>query len=78
MAGLQSQLDALNNLVKMMNNLDDGKDGKKGSGGPSTPEPGNKSGGRRRAGQKIRGLTNQTGFVDGNANGIINFKDVKG
>ncbi|WJX96252.1 hypothetical protein P8452_77484 [Trifolium repens] len=86
MADLQQKLDALKGLVGVLNSMDDGEENTQ-NGSPSTPRnynqiplPGrNRSKGKynNSGKQNIKGLSNQTGFTEGNANGAINFGDLR-
>lgn len=81
MADLQQKLDALKGLVGVLNSMDDA--GETQNAPPPrqpnlqpTPVPGrNRFSGKynNMATQTIKGLSNQTGFTEGNANGAINF-----
>lgn len=85
MADFQQKLDALKGLVGVLNSM--GDDGHENGDSPSTPhnyhptpQPERKrsSGKYSNTGhQNIKGLSNQTGFTEGNANGAINFGDLK-
>ncbi|XP_027332735.1 uncharacterized protein LOC113847694 [Abrus precatorius] len=81
MADLQQKLDALKGLVGVLNSIeeDEPQNGTPPNNpnvnGPA-PMPGrNRSFGKynNTGNQKIKGLSNQTGFTKGNANGAINF-----
>lgn len=86
MGELQQKLNALKGLVGVLNSMDDdGSETQNGSPAAPpnyhpTPMPGRN---RRSSGkynntgkQNIKGLSNQTGFTEGNANGAINFGDL--
>lgn len=82
MADLQQKLDALKGLVGVLNNMDEGEThNNNATSSPNNshspaPMPGrNRSVGKynNSGTQKIKGLSNQTGFTEGNANGAINF-----
>ncbi|KAK7348075.1 hypothetical protein VNO80_22624 [Phaseolus coccineus] len=86
MSDLQQKLEALKGLVGVLNSMDEEESNQSAT-------PGNNNGaseaagtGRRRrsvgkynntGNQKIKGLSNQTGFTEGNANGAINFGDLQ-
>ncbi|CAJ1940863.1 unnamed protein product [Sphenostylis stenocarpa] len=86
MADLQQKLDALKSLVGVLNSMDEGETEQN----PTPPNSSGASAaartGRSRSrsvgkynntgNQKIKGLSNQTGFTEGNANGAINFGDL--
>jgi len=87
MADLQQKLDALKGLVGVLNSMDDGESESQ-NGSPSrpqnhnaTPLPGrnrsNKAKYNNTGKQNIKGLSNQTGVTEGNANGAINFGDLR-
>ncbi|XP_020228651.1 uncharacterized protein LOC109809687 [Cajanus cajan] len=75
MSNLQQNLETLQFLVGVVNSMDEGES-HNNPHDPAPPVPGrnrfigkyNNSGN-----QKIKGLSNQTGFTEGNANGAINF-----
>ncbi|KAJ1395291.1 hypothetical protein SESBI_33443 [Sesbania bispinosa] len=78
MADLQQKLDALKGLVGVLNSMDDGET--QNATPPSNPHPTPVPGRNRSFAkynntghQNIKGLSNQTGFTEGNANGAINF-----
>ncbi|QHO50782.1 hypothetical protein HN51_002566 [Arachis hypogaea] len=85
MADLQQKINALKGLVGVLNSIDDGETQ---SAPPSSPPPPPQSCPRpvpgrnyRMSGecytrQSIKGLSNQTGRIEGNANGAINFGDL--
>lgn len=85
MADFQQKLDALKGLVGVLNSMDGGETHQNAppTTPPSsfpTPLPGrNRSFGKynNTGRQTIKGLSNQTGFTDGNANGAINFGDLR-
>ncbi|KAI4334957.1 hypothetical protein L6164_013652 [Bauhinia variegata] len=82
MADFQQKLAALKGLVGVVNSMDDGENANSvtqanPSINPTTP-PGNGKNPRlckysNTGTQRITGLTNQTGYTEGNANGVINF-----
>ena len=82
MDDLQQKINALKGLVGVLNTMDDGETQ---NAPPATkpiscakPVPGrNGQSGECYSHQKIKGLTNQTGRVEGNANGAINFGDLR-
>lgn len=79
MADLQQKLDALKGLVGVLNSMDDGETHNNATPSPNNPGPvpgrNHRSVGKynNTGNQKIKGLSNQTGFTEGNANGAINF-----
>ncbi|QCD80062.1 uncharacterized protein LOC114176733 [Vigna unguiculata] len=86
MADLQQKIEALKGLVDVLNSMDDGESGQNptppnsdgGSAAAGTGRKGRSVGKFRNTGdQKIKGLSNQTGFTEGNANGAINFGDLE-
>ncbi|BAT77061.1 hypothetical protein LR48_Vigan01g299400 [Vigna angularis] len=87
MADLRQKIEALKGLVDVLNSMDEGE-----SGQNATPPPNNggasaaaRTGSKGRSvgkfkntgDQKIKGLSNQTGFTEGNGNGAINFGDLE-
>lgn len=88
MADFQQKLEALKGLVGVLNSMEDDGETEHQNASPSTPynsnptpQPGRN---RRSSGkynnsgkQNIKGLSNQTGFTEGNANGAINFGDLR-
>ncbi|KAJ7955218.1 hypothetical protein O6P43_021847 [Quillaja saponaria] len=87
MSELQQQLEALKKLMDMMNSLDDAEESEeedddppnRPTPAPAPAQPDNLPGSFINSGkQNIKGLTNQTGFVDGNCNGAINFGKMYG
>ncbi|KAK7387989.1 hypothetical protein VNO78_22788 [Psophocarpus tetragonolobus] len=84
MADLQQKLDALKGLVDVLNSMDEGESQNNATppNNPHDPVPGrnrSRSHGKynNTGNQKIKGLSNQTGFTQGNANGAINFGDLR-
>ncbi|OIW17676.1 hypothetical protein TanjilG_29026 [Lupinus angustifolius] len=80
MADLHQKLDALMGLVDVLNNIEDDQTEHAPPALPpkSFPTPTSRrnrvSGKYNNTGsQRIKGLSNQTGYTDGNANGAINF-----
>ncbi|RDX62166.1 hypothetical protein CR513_59528, partial [Mucuna pruriens] len=78
MADFQQKLDALKGLVGVLNSMDEGESQNATPANPHDPAPvpgRNRSVGKynNTGSQKIKGLSNQTGFTEGNANGAINF-----
>ncbi|KAK7264701.1 hypothetical protein RJT34_32311 [Clitoria ternatea] len=80
MGDLQQKLEALKGLVGVLNSMDDGET-QYAATPPNNPHPApvparsHRSSGKynNTGNQKIKGLSNQTGFTEGNANGAINF-----
>ncbi|TKY54227.1 hypothetical protein E2542_SST18633 [Spatholobus suberectus] len=83
MADLQQKLDALKGLVGVLNSMDGGQThNETPPNDPRDPAPvpgRNRSVGKynNTGDQKIKGLSNQTGFTEGNTNGAINFGDLR-
>ncbi|KAL5065511.1 hypothetical protein RYX36_027248 [Vicia faba] len=89
MGDFQQKLEALKGLVGVLNSMEDDGETEPQNASPSTPhnynptpQPGRNH--RRSFGkynnsgkQNIKGLSNQTGFTEGNANGAINFGDLR-
>jgi len=77
------KIEALKGLVGVLNSMDDGEsDQNSNNNGGSAAAGTGRS--RRSVGkynntgnQKIKGLSNQTGYTEGNANGAINFGDLE-
>ncbi|MED6130359.1 hypothetical protein PIB30_000254 [Stylosanthes scabra] len=80
MADLQQKINALKGLVSVLNSIDDGETQ---SAPPASPPPqscprsvpgrNHRMSGECYSHQSIKGLSNQTGRIEGNANGAINF-----
>ncbi|CAL0330197.1 unnamed protein product [Lupinus luteus] len=80
MADLHQKLDALMGLVDVLNSIEDDQTENAPPVPPPKSFPTATSGRNRVSGkynntgtQRIKGLSNQTGYTDGNANGAINF-----
>ncbi|OIW18409.1 hypothetical protein TanjilG_31549 [Lupinus angustifolius] len=81
MQDLQQKLDALKGLVDLLNSVEDDQIENAHSAPPRSNSVSTPTAGRNRANgkynntgnQRIKGLSNQTGYTDGNANGAINF-----
>ncbi|KAE9601494.1 hypothetical protein Lal_00040520 [Lupinus albus] len=80
MADLHQKLDALMGLVDVLNSIEDDQTENAPLAPPPKSFPTPMSGRNRVSGkynntgtQRIKGLSNQTGYTDGNANGAINF-----
>ncbi|KAK7363491.1 hypothetical protein VNO77_05635 [Canavalia gladiata] len=82
MADFQQQLNALRGLASVLNGIDEDEIENGTPHSPHDPAPvcaRNRSFGKynNTGNQKIKGLSNQTGFTEGNANGAINFGNLR-
>ncbi|KAE9602562.1 hypothetical protein Lal_00049827 [Lupinus albus] len=84
MPDLQQKFDALKGLVDMLNSVEDDQTENAHPAPPRSNSFSTPTSGRNRANgkynnsgtQRIKGLSNQTGYTDGNANGAINFGNI--
>lgn len=82
MADFQQKLEALKGLVGVLNSMEDKGETEPQNASPSTPQHGTNhprsSGKYSNSGkQNIKGLSNQTGFTEGDANGAINLGEIR-
>ena len=74
MADFEQKINALKGLVGVLNSMDDGQKAPTAGTRSNPPAVSGQRGKYKNSGtQRIKGLTNQTGRVEGNGNGAINF-----